>query len=274
MRRLPRILAMSVLTSYMMLFAMIDISKPVVDVVSAADSRFIEVIEVADTTPSPEPVLISAEEVIIKKDNNYVTGWTTTSVNIRKHPNTKSDILETYQFNTKIKYIDHNKKWAKIKYKDGYAYIHKDYISKKKNEYKEYSVPETSGFKSYMSYAAITSKSSPQYKMQHEKAYTGKNGIRQVDGRYCVAIGSYFTDEIGTLFDLVLKNGTVIPCILSDQKADKDTDLQNIVTKHNGCLSEFIVDMDKLKSSIKKMGDVSYFDETWNSPVDLIRVYE
>ena len=88
-----------------------------------------------------------------------------------------------------------------------------------------------------MSYKCITSTSSPQYKLQKNKAYTGKYGIRQVDGRYCVAIGSHFTSKIGILFDLILENGIVIPCILSDQKADEDTDSRNIVTKDNDCLS-------------------------------------
>lgn len=30
----------------------------------------------------------------------------------------------------------------------------------------------------------------------------------------------------------------------ADQKADVDTDSDNIITKHNGCMSEFIVDSD------------------------------
>lgn len=139
--------------------------------------------------------------------------------------------------------------------------------------YKDFDAPNNSGFKSYMSYKCITSKSSPQYKLQNERAYTGEYGIRQVDGRFCVALGSYFTTEIGTYFDLILENGTVIPCILADQKADKDTDSQNIITNHNGCLSEFVVDLSVLHSMSKRMGDVSYCNDSWNSPVKIIRVY-
>lgn len=279
MRKIPRILAMSVLTSYAVILSMINVEQPIIETVEASEyiAEVVDIISVQPIVEIEEDIIVE-EDIIetkpIVKNEIYTTGWTTDSVNVRKKPNTKSNILDTYSFNTEIQYTSHNKEWAKIKYKDGYAYMHKDYISKKRNKFKEYSVPETSGFKSYMPYEAITSKSSPQYKLQHEKAYTGKNGIRQVDGRYCVAIGSYFTDEIGTLFDLVLKNGTVIPCILADQKSDKDTDSQNIITRHNGCLSEFIVDINNLKSSIKKMGDVSYFNKKWNSPVKSIRVYE
>lgn len=139
--------------------------------------------------------------------------------------------------------------------------------------YVEYAVPKNKGFKSYMSYKCITSKSSPQYILQRDRAYTGTYGIRQVDGRYCVAVGSYFTKEIGTLIDLVLENGTVIPCIVSDQKADIDTDSQNIMTTHNGCVSEFVVDTKVLVRMAKRMGDISYCDASWNSPVKTIRVY-
>lgn len=139
--------------------------------------------------------------------------------------------------------------------------------------YTEYPVPKNSGFKSYMPYTAITSKSSPQYKLQHEQAYTGNYGIRQVDGRYCIAVGSYFTSEIGTNLDLILANGTVIQCILADQKADQHTDANNITTVHNGCVSEFVVDTSSLVSMAKKMGNISYCNEDWNSPVSSIRVY-
>lgn len=139
--------------------------------------------------------------------------------------------------------------------------------------YKDFVVPFNFGFKSYMGYKCITSKSSPQYVLQHERAYTGDYGIRQVDGRFCAAIGSYYTTEIGTLFDLILENGTIIPCILADQKADKDTCSKNIVTEHNGCLSEFVVDMQELNSKAKQMGDISYCNDDWNSPVAVIRIY-
>ena len=145
--------------------------------------------------------------------------------------------------------------------------------SDQQKSYIDYSAPWTSGFKSYMSYDCITAVGSSQYKLQNNDAYTGDYGIRQVDGRYCVAIGSYFTSEIGTLFDLVLKNGTVIPCILADQKADEDTDAQNIITVHNGCMTEFVVDIDYLHPTARRMGDISYCNEDWNSPVDYVRVY-
>lgn len=219
-----------------------------------------------------KPTVILEEEVEVKKE--YRIGYTTTSVNVRKGPSIDTDILDTYSFNKKIKYVDYNDKWVEIKYGDDKAYMCKDYISKKKCTYKEFDVPRNSGFKSYMDYRCITSTGSKQYKLQHTSAYTGKYGIRQIDGRYCVAIGSYFTTEIGTYFDLVLENGTIIPCVLGDAKADCDTDSNNIITKHNGCLSEFVVDTSSLHHKAKQMGNISYCNDDWNSPVAKIRVYD
>lgn len=140
--------------------------------------------------------------------------------------------------------------------------------------YQEYTIPSNRGFKSYMSYKAITSKSSPQYKLQNQYAYTGQYGIRQVHNRFCVAIGTFTSATVGTYIDLVLENGTIIPCIISDFKANVHTDSSNIITTHNGCVSEFLVDKDNLHATSKKMGDVSYCEEGWRSPVKLIRVYD
>ena len=208
------------------------------------------------------------------QNETFKKGWTTTPLNVRKKPSTNSKVLDVLPFNTKVKFIKENKKWVKIKYKNKYAYVYKQYISKKKIKYDLYSVPKYSGYKSWMPYTAITSISSPQYFLQNEYAYTGTYGIRQINGRYCVAIGSHFTDAIGQYFDLILENGTIIPCILADQKADEDTDEDNIFTSWNGCATEFIVDADGLNHAAKRDGDISSCCDDWDSPVVQIKVYE
>lgn len=139
--------------------------------------------------------------------------------------------------------------------------------------YKNYDAPDNSGFKSFMDYRTITNTESRQYKLQQHYAYTGEHGIRMADSRYIVAIGTYFTPDIGQYFDITLENGTVIPCILGDQKADADTDSDNIITKHNGCMSEFIVDSDALNKDVKFYGDMSYCLKDWDSPIKTIKVY-
>ena len=203
----------------------------------------------------------------------HFDGWTITNVNVRSEPSTDCEVLEVYPFNTPIQYYKFNDEWAKIVYPTGYAYMSLQYISNEKLNYRDYTVPITSGFKSYMPYTAITSKSSPQYKLQ-QIAYTGTYGIRQYDNRYCVAIGTAFNADVGTYFDLILANGTVIPCIVADIKADRHTDSNNMVTIANGCLTEFIVDSSTLNRKAKRMGDISYCNKDWNSRVEKIRVYD
>ena len=206
-------------------------------------------------------------------DSEEYTGYLTSNINVRSEPSTDSEILEVYPFNQKIQYQKYNDEWVEIQYKSGIAYVCSEYISDEQLDYIEYIAPITSGFKSYMPYTAITSKSSPQYKLQ-QSTYTGTYGIRQYGNRYCVAIGTAFNADVGTYFDLILANGTVIPCIVADIKADKHTDSNNMITIANGCLTEFIVDSSALNKNAKSMGDISYCNEDWNSRVEKVRVYD
>ena len=203
----------------------------------------------------------------------YYNGWTTTNVNVRNEPSTASEVLDVYSFNTPIQYYRFNDEWAKIVYPTGYAYMSLQYISNEKLNYRDYTVPITSGFKSYMPYTAITNKASKQFKLQ-QMASTGTYGIRTVNNRYCVAIGTAFNAQVGTYFDLILANETVISCIVSDIKADKHTDKNNMITVSNGCLTEFIVNSNILDRNAKRMGDISYCCDEWNSRVEKIRVYD
>lgn len=102
-----------------------------------------------------------------------------------------------------------------------------------------------SNFKAYMGYDAVTCVSSPQYQLLNsESAYTDANtGIRMVDNRYCVALGSYYASTIGQKVDLYLETGVVIPCILGDCKADCHTNWDtHQYCNSNGSVAEFIVD--------------------------------
>ena len=138
---------------------------------------------------------------------------------------------------------------------------------------RQYAVPPTTGFKSFMSYSSITSRNSSQYALQ-AKAETDYNGIRMIDGRYLVALGTHFGAKVGQYVDLVLEDGTTINCILGDVKADRDTDINNIVTTHNGCCSEFIVDAAAIPDKVKITGDVSRMYGNWSSPVKSVMIYD
>ena len=126
--------------------------------------------------------------------------------------------------------------------------------------------------KSYMDYKCITDKSSKQYKLQNKAKTDKKTGIRIVKGRYCIAVGSYYSKKIGTKLDLVMKNGKVIKCILADVKSDSDT-----INKHrqhrDGSIVEFIVDTKKIPRIVRLMGDISY-TKPFKSRIKQIRVYK
>lgn len=144
-------------------------------------------------------------------------------------------------------------------------------FSKNSVDVTRYSVPKNKGFKSFLRYKKITS---PSLQLTLQKdAITDEHGLRKVDGRYLVAIGTYFKAPVGTYIDLKLQNDTVIPCIVGDIKANKDTDRKNIFTR-NGCCSEFIVDESKLPRKTRTRGNISVINKKWNSPVSKIYVYD
>ena len=212
------------------------------------------------------------EPLVVEEEKIQQEGWTTTTLNVREQPNTDSNILDVLPFNTYIKYYEYDDEWAEIAYDNGQAYISRDYISDEECNFVMYDIPKTRGFKSYMPYTAITNKKSNQYKLQ-QIASTGAYGIRVVNGRFLCAIGTAFNAEVGTYIDLILEDGFVIPCIVGDVKSPRHTDSSNMITMHNGCVSEFIIDSKALHKSIKKSGDVSSCNENWNGCVRAIVVY-
>lgn len=134
-----------------------------------------------------------------------------------------------------------------------------------------YSVPSNTGFKAYMSYHAITNKKSKQWALQ-QRAHTDEDGIRVVDDRYCVAVGSYFNAPVGTPIDVHLDTGTVLKCIVGDRKADADTDAMHIQAPVNGNVVEFIVDSSKLSAEVRSRGTLSV-DPYFEGVVTSIVVY-
>ena len=74
------------------------------------------------------------------------------------------------------------------------------------------------------------------------KAYTGKYGIRMIDGRCLIALGSRFSTTIGTYIDVILEDGTVIPCMLGDGKSDAHTDPTHTYQKWDHSIVEFVID--------------------------------
>lgn len=208
---------------------------------------------------------------IKKKTQNKKIKWKTGYLKTNTKMMKENKTIKTIVFNTKVKYVKHNKKWALVKYKGKKGYILNKRIAKKPVKSTTYNTPH-SKLMSYMSYRAITNTSSNQYKLQ-QIAYTGKYGIRQVNGRYCIAVGSYYTTRIGTYIDLILKNGAIIPCILADCKANQHTDSRNILT-YDGSLAEFVVDMNSLVYSARYSGDIHNACNKWKSDIVKIKIYK
>lgn len=133
------------------------------------------------------------------------------------------------------------------------------------------SVPSQNGFFSYMDADFITDTRSDQYALK--KYYKlDSSGIWTYDGRWCVAVGSYYSKEIGKCVDICLKNGTVITGILSDCKSDNDTDSTNRQNP-NGSIVEFIVDESSLSKEVRKHGNCAFAYPQWQSEVDHIDIY-
>lgn len=242
---------------------------------AAADGKACEVREVGQGTKkekqtgqntgqgSSQPVLWAGAGTLLRRETDQESQY---QASLERRTITLS--RESYLAEKPKKKIAENKKKAK-----------KTKKTKKKEKWRSrtYKLPGYKGyhgFKSYEPYSAITSRDTPQWRLRLA-AKTDKRGLRRVDERICVALGSYFGTKVGQYFDLILKNGTVIPCIMGDEKADRHTDEKyHIYTVHSACCSEFLVDSRLLRRYIGGSGDVSDLMSRWDSPVEKVRVYE
>lgn len=213
------------------------------------------------------------EEVLAAVE--YKAGYISTYVNVRQEPNTDCAVIDNLSLNNEVSYYDVNGDWASVLYADGKTgFVSKKYISNELIQepmFREVWTPNTRDFKSYMSYRNI---SSWYQKDLQNVAYTGDFGIRMVDGRYCVAVGTATGCRVGDYINLVLENGVEIPCIVGDIKADCDTQSDNLVTAANGCVSEFIIDPSATPGSVLNSGSISNCKQEWQSKVVRIKVYE
>ena len=168
---------------------------------------------------------------------------------------------------------------------DGFQYFYSPLENKRKNVSagnfldgtKVIKLPELEGYnggKTYEPYTTITSVNSWQYKLQ-QKAYTNEDGFRMINGRYMIATGSGVSHDIGRYIDIVLENGTVIPCVIGDAKDDAHTDQKfHIMTKKSHCVSEFLVDTSVMNPDLLLSGNMSNYREEWNSKVVKFILYD
>lgn len=108
----------------------------------------------------------------------------------------------------------------------------------------------------------VYSKYYPQGKLQ-KYAHTDENGLRKVGEYYCVALGSFYGDVIGTTYEIILLDDDGyykwFYAILADQKSDKHTDPTHRFTEGHGCMIEFAIDSKVAQrvNSIVYTGNVS-----------------
>lgn len=132
---------------------------------------------------------------------------------------------------------------------------------------KEYPITDGNTTKTVLPYKAF-GRNTKQAKLQ-SLCQTNEVGLRVYDGRFTIAVGTYFDTAVGQYFDLVLENGTVIPCIMGDLKADIHTDSRGLFTEASGCMTEFIVD----RTYLPNKNSATYCYDDWNSKVVDVIVY-
>ena len=153
-----------------------------------------------------------------------------------------------------------------------------DYLRKNPYHFKSYSSPGSNAFKSYEDADCITdSIKSAQGRLKQKYHLDLKTGVYMVGNRYCVAVGSYYTEHIGVKIDLILlsRNGRkhTLKCITADSKADKDT-IKNHKVHKDGSVVEFVVRTRTLPVKTRLMGDISYAGKQFKGKIVKIKVYQ
>lgn len=128
--------------------------------------------------------------------------------------------------------------------------------------YVELPIPKIkdTSFKTYMDYRTITDRKSAQWQLQ-QQAKTNENGFRMIDGKYLIAIGTYYSYKCGDEYRITLEDGTVFEAIIGDIKDPRHTNRTNQyvpLKDGKGNVIEFIVDTRKMKRSVLMVGDVSH----------------
>lgn len=141
----------------------------------------------------------------------------------------------------------------------------------------EMNVPnKDSTFKAYMDYRTITDVTTKQWELQ-QIAYTDCQGLRCIDGYYCVAMGSFYINELGDKFLITLEDDTTIAVIAADYKADIHTNATNqYVQLKNGDINiiEFIVDENILNAEIAHKGSIHYYENFSGNITKIERIIE
>lgn len=133
---------------------------------------------------------------------------------------------------------------------------------------REVSLPSIpTNIKSFTDYRVYNIEETPHYRLQNQ-CYTDQMGLRRLGEDYCVAVGSYYSSDIGDRFEVTLDTGFTFTAIVSDTKADYDTDEKHMYTpcvnyngENSGNLLEFIVDIESISKEMYAYGSVDYHSQ-------------
>lgn len=222
--------------------------------------------------PKKEKSMLEVDKSMYEYDI-HTTGYAKyDNIPIYIAPSEDAEIFGYIQWNDIVYYGKYNDNFVIVNVEDGeHAWVKKSDVIDSPYGSTKLSVSGDKR-KSYMDYTCITARGSMQYKLQ-AYAYTEINGVRAVNGRYCIALGKYYTHQVGQYVDIVLSNGVVIPCIVGDCKKNQDTVNNNSVGA-DGSVAEFVVQTSSLSKSTRNHGDVSYASEGWLSNASEIIIYD
>lgn len=107
----------------------------------------------------------------------------------------------------------------------------------------------------------------PHYRLQ-QAAWTDTQGLRRYNEDYIVALGSFYSTDIGDRFEVTLDTGRTFTVILGDGKVDDDCDSENMYTpcidydgKTAANILEFIIDKNVLDSEVYSYGSIDYIED-------------
>ena len=135
-------------------------------------------------------------------------------------------------------------------------------------------------FKPFTGYWAYNLKGSAQHRLQKVAKTDERTGIRVVTDpygveRYCVALGTFWAgghpEHIGRCLDVVMVNGSVLPCVLADVKRQEDAK-GNKYGRINNDVLEFIVDERHLPSGV--YGDMQNAGDEFKGDAERMIIYD
>lgn len=136
----------------------------------------------------------------------------------------------------------------------------------KKFEAKELTVCAPGYAKTYMDYRATTDRSSKQYWFIHDNLTVDeKTGFLYDEyGFIAVALGSYY-GEIGDRYYVTLENGTTIPVVKAEEKADQDTDSTGCYHLCDYSVIEFVIDKNYAINYFGQISNEYVLDGNYNN---------